>query len=238
MLRTVLIYAVVILLAIIFIPYALEMQPSTELSDLAKTYVESSVEDLNSQNVVTSVVVTYRGLDTLGEVTVLFLATTGIGFLIKRRKKKAAGEIRRASEILNAGSLFIFPIIILYGVYVFTHGHLTPGGGFQGGVLIASAFVLMMLSDVKASLNHLILEVVEAISGFSYVLVAALGLFLLGSFLDPTFLPMGKFGRLLSAGAIPLIYTFVGLKVGAELTNIVDSLRAESTEPDTMEVEK
>ncbi len=229
MLRTVLIYVVIIALAMIFIPIARENMEKQDLSDLSKEYVKNSIDKLETQNVVTSVVVTYRGLDTLGEVTVLFLATSGVGFLINRRKKRKS-KIRQASEILNTGSFFIFPIIVLFGVYVFVHGHLTPGGGFQGGVLIASAFVLMMLVNNNSDLNHLVLESIEAISGFSYVIIAALGLILLGSFLDPTFLPMGKLGMLFSAGAIPLIYSFVGLKVGAELTNIIDSLRNESTE--------
>ena len=229
MLRTVLIYTIIIALAIIFIPIARENQEKQELSELSKEYVENSITELETQNVVTSVVVTYRGLDTLGEVTVLFLATSGVGFLINKRKKGKRNKAKRASEILSTGSFFIFPIIILFGVYVFIHGHLTPGGGFQGGVLIASAFVLMMLVETNSNLNHLVLESIEAISGFSYVIIATLGLVLLGSFLDPTFLPMGKYGMPFSAGAIPLIYSFVGLKVGAELTNIVDSLRNEST---------
>jgi multicomponent Na+:H+ antiporter subunit B len=230
MLRTVLIYAALVLLIWALFPLIAEFTAATELNNLATSYVEKSSTELNSQNVVTSIVVTFRGLDTLGEVAVLFLATTGVAFLIKRREKHDPSKIRKASEILNAGALFVFPIIILFGIYVFLHGHLTPGGGFQGGVLIASAFVLMMLSDMNASLNHLVLETVESISGFAYVLVGLLGLVLLGAFLDPKFLPLGNYGLLFSAGAIPLIYTFVGLKVGSELTNIVDSLREEQTE--------
>ncbi|MFO7896867.1 MAG: hydrogen gas-evolving membrane-bound hydrogenase subunit E [Candidatus Cloacimonadales bacterium] len=230
MLRTALIYIALLLLVWALFPLVAEITAATELNQLASQYVQKSTSDLNSQNVVTSIVVTFRGLDTLGEVAVLFLATTGVAFLIKRRQKHDPSQIRKASEILNAGALFVFPIIILFGVYLFLHGHLTPGGGFQGGVLIASAFVLMMLSDMNASLNHLVLETVESISGFAYVLVGLLGLVLLGAFLDPTFLPLGQYGLLFSAGAIPLIYTFVGLKVGSELTNIVDSLREEQTE--------
>src|SRR6056297_2911173 len=136
MLRTVLIYAALVLLIWALFPLIAEFTAATELNNLATSYVEKSSTELNSQNVVTSIVVTFRGLDTLGEVAVLFLATTGVAFLIKRREKHDPSKIRKASEILNAGALFVFPIIILFGIYVFLHGHLTPGGGFQGGVLI------------------------------------------------------------------------------------------------------
>ncbi|OYT15469.1 MAG: sodium:proton antiporter [Bacteroidetes bacterium 4572_77] len=230
MIRTVLIYATLILMVIIFFPLLSEIKPLSQLNPLAKRYVEDSTKNLNSPNIVTSIVVTYRGLDTLGEVTVLFLATTGIGFLIKRRKKNGEKGAFQASEILQTGSLFLFPIIILFGTYIFLHGHLTPGGGFQGGVLIASASVLLIMANVNIKLNHTVLHFIESLSGFLYVIIGTIGLFLLGSFLDPKFLPLGKFGSLFSAGAIPIIYSLIGLKVGAELTNIVDSLRAEGME--------
>jgi len=122
MIKTVLIYATLILLILTFFPLISEVKPALQLNPLAKKYVEGSVENLNSQNVVTSIVVTYRGLDTLGEVTVLFLATTGVGFLIKRRKQNNRRKNRKASEILQTGAISLFPIIILFGAYIFLHG--------------------------------------------------------------------------------------------------------------------
>lgn len=209
----------------IFLPLIINFQPIEELSPLAVDYVEGSVEDLNSPNVVTSVVVTYRGLDTLGEVTVLFLATLGIGFLIQNKKQKS--ERRTVSENIGTTSSFLVSLIMVLGVYIFTHGHLSPGGGFQGGVVIASGFLLLILSDLDFKINHLILKVIESISGLVFVIIGLLGLVLTIGFLNPALIPLGEFGQLFSAGAIPLIYSFIGLKVGSELTNIIDTMGSE-----------
>lgn len=75
-------------LVLMFLPFLRDFDFHEELGDLSSQYVKGSVADLNTQNVVTAVIVTYRGLDTLGEVTVLFLATAGIGFLLRKKNNK------------------------------------------------------------------------------------------------------------------------------------------------------
>jgi multicomponent Na+:H+ antiporter subunit B len=68
---------------------------------------------------------------------------------------------------------------------------------------------------------------VESLSGAAYVALGLLGAFLAWGFLDPRALPLGELGRLVSAGAIPLIYSMVGLKVGAELSGILEALKGD-----------
>ena len=227
MIKRIFVLLAILGLVLMFLPFLRDFDFHEQLGELSSKYVEGSVNDLNTQNVVTAVIVTYRGLDTLGEVTVLFLATAGVGFLL--RKKKANLKSRRSSELLQTGSQFLFVLIILTGVYIFTHGHLTPGGGFQGGVLITTAFLLLILADVNLKFNHTILLFVESFSGVFYVIIGLFGVILIGmnSFLDPAILPLGNFGKLLSAGAIPVIYSLVGLKVGSELTTILDKMGGE-----------
>ena len=212
--------------AVMLLPLARDLTPFQELSPLAQKYVTEGPEELGSANLVTSVIVTYRGLDTLGEVAVLFIAAAGVGFFLRREDKKEVKRKRRAaSQILQSGTAFLFPLILVFGVYIFLHGHLTPGGGFQGGVVIASAFVLLLLANTSATINEGVLHLVESLSGASYVAIGILGLVLAAGFLDNRFLDLGEFGALLSAGAIPLIYAFIGLKVGAELVGIVDNMQ-------------
>lgn len=225
MINKVLILLSVIGLVVIFLPFIVNFEAREELSPLARSYVEGSVQDLNSPNVVTSVVVTYRGLDTIGEVTVLFLATLGVGFLLQNKKQKSAK--RSVSENIKTTSSFLVSLIMVLGVYIFTHGHLSPGGGFQGGVVIASGFLLLVLSDLDFKISHIILSLVESISGIAYVVIGLVGLILTIGFLNPSLLPLGKYGELFSAGAIPLIYSFIGLKVGSELTNIINTMGSE-----------
>lgn len=223
MIKRLLIIFAILSLLIIFFPLITNFEYAQNLNELASKYVKGSIDQLKSQNVVTSVVVTYRGLDTLGEVTVLFLATAGIGFLLRRRNKKT--KKRKASELLQTTSSFLSVLIILLGVYVFLHGHLTPGGGFQGGVIIASAFLLLILADTNFKFNHTILQAVESFSGAFYVVVGLIGLVLLIGFLNPRIIPLGKLGHLFSAGAIPIIYSLIGLKVGSELVGIIENMK-------------
>lgn len=213
----------------LMLPLITTFSPFSELSNTAVKYVDQGPEEIGSANLVTAVVVTYRGLDTLGEVTILFIVTAGIGFLLRSGKQISRKVMREGSDILKTGSEILVPLIFLLGIYVFMHGHLTPGGGFQGGVILASGILLIMLTFSEDYLKHGLLNFVESISGTVYLALGIAGLLLAGGFLDNRFLPLGNFGSLLSAGAIPLIYSFIGLKVGSELVGILDKLREHSS---------
>jgi len=231
MVKRMLILLVLVFFTIMLLPLVSEIQPQTVLNSLAQKYVQDGPDELGGANLVTSVIVTYRGLDTLGEVAVLFIATAGVGFLLRRRKDTVVAPVkkRESSEILQTGTALLMPLIFLFGIYIFLHGHLTPGGGFQGGVVIASAVLLSLLAAPQSEMNHKLLNTIESLSGAFYVLIGVLGLYLAAGFLDNRILPLGDFGRLFSAGAIPVIYSLIGLKVGSELVGILDSMqRSES----------
>ncbi len=194
-----------------------------ELNPIASYYADQGLEETGAANLVTAVVVRYRGLDTLGEVTILFLTASILGFFLVRGKTKET--FRDSSEILKTASRLLEPIIILAGVYVFVNGHLTPGGGFQGGAILASALILAYLANPGEGISKSLLNITESFSGLSFVIIGILGIVLAGGFLDSTFLPAGSIGNLISAGVIPIIYIFVGLKVGSELAGIVTNLK-------------
>jgi multicomponent Na+:H+ antiporter subunit B len=184
-------------------------------------YLENAVDDTGATNVVTSVVVTYRGFDTLGEVTILFIAAIGLGAVLYTRKKRSPeSRLEPASQILQSGCRFLFPLILIFGAYVFIHGHLTPGGGFQGGVIVASAFLLVYLGYAEKKTVRTWFAATESFAGLVFVIAGLLGLAVGGSFLM-NFLPKGTVNTLFSAGVIPVIYITIGFKVGAELAGIV-----------------
>ncbi len=214
-------------LALMFATLTLGYQPDAVLNRTALYYAEHTAADLGAQNVVTAIVVTYRGLDTLGEVTVLFLTAAIIGLILATGRAEDGARRRHfppTGELLHTGSRLLVPLILLSGVYVFVNGHLTPGGGFQGGAILASAALLLLLTDPLHRFAHRLIGAVEAVSGFAYVAIGLLGLAHAGGFLDNRFLPLGDFGTLFSAGAIPVIYTLIGLKVGSEFSSILASL--------------
>ncbi|MDD4308864.1 MAG: MnhB domain-containing protein [Candidatus Cloacimonetes bacterium] len=231
MIKYLLVFVAIIGIGYIFLPFVMEFSTPTKLNPLATSYVQGSVNELNMPNVVTAIVVTYRGLDTLGEVTVLFLATAGVGFLLKR-KHDMVNHRRKCSEILCTGASLLTPLIVLFGVYIFAHGHLSPGGGFQGGVVIASGFLLLVMANISFHFSHNLIHFSESISGFIYVLLGLAGLVLLGanSFLDPRYLPAGKWLDIVSTGAVPIIYSIIGIKGGSELCSVIDSLQHGGTE--------
>ena len=115
-----------------------------------------------------------------------------------------------------------------FGIYVFLNGHLSPGGGFQGGAIIASGTMFLLLALPESHISRTMISVTESLSGFGYVIVGVLGVTMAGGFLDNRILDLGEYGSLFSAGAIPLIYTFVGLKVGFELSAVLDRFREDS----------
>ena len=211
----------------IFVGLMTDYVPDSELNLTARYYAERTAEDLGAANIVTAIIVTYRGLDTLGEVTVLFLTAAIVGLVLARGKKSEAATARQlppTGELLITGTRLLLPLILLFGAYVFVHGHLTPGGGFQGGAILASAILLLLLADPLKRFSHRLIAIIESTAGVAFVIIGVLGILLAGGFLDNRILPTGDFGELFSAGAIPIIYSFVGLKVGAEFSSMLVSL--------------
>ena len=174
-------------------------------------------------NAVTSVVVFFRGFDTLGEIAVLFIASLGIGLMLHSNAK--CNIKAESNYMLQTASTLLFPIILLFGIYVMIYGHLSPGGGFQGGVIIASGVLLLLISHKSFEVPHSVIMALETFAGVSYVLIGLIGLFVLDVFLG-NFLPhdISQMGLLLSGGIIPVIYIIVGIKVGSEMSMIVQNL--------------
>jgi len=199
--------------------------PGSSLGQVAAHYAGRGAAELGSANLVTAVVVTYRGLDTLGEVVILFLAATVLGLLLREHGESTDHPGNSPSEILCTGAAVLTPLVLLLGVFVFLHGHLTPGGGFQGGAIMAVAALLSLLAQPRRKRARRLLHLVESMSGLTYLALGILGIFWAGGFLDNRILALGTPGQLLSAGAIPLIYVLIGLKVGAELAGILTGLR-------------
>ena len=216
------------LMAVLFYDIAGNYSERSELTGISEHYATEGADELGAANLVASVVITYRGLDTLGEVTVLFISAAGASLLLRRRRSSAEKKSRlysESSEIVQTTLSILFPIILLFGVYIFINGHLTPGGGFQGGAVIASALLFFILARPNDSLSHALLMKVESLSGFPYVMLGLLGVFLAGGFLDNRVLPLGDFGSLFSAGLIPLINVLIGLKVGSELGSLLQKFK-------------
>lgn len=191
-----------------------------DTGQIGAAIVKIAPTEVGTANIVTSIVLAYRGLDTLGELTILFVAATAAGMVLGRGRIDSS---HKAGFVLRTASLILFPFLIVTGSYIIIHGHLTPGGGFQGGAILAVAFFLPVLASVGDSLDHHTSSVIEGFAGITFIVIGLLALWNHGYFLAPLF-GTGNLGELLSAGSLPLLYMAVGLKVGAELASLLVSL--------------
>jgi len=129
----------------------------------------------------------------------------------------------KSSNIIKTIAQKLFPFITLFGIYLILNGHLSPGGGFQGGVVLGTAVILLFLSygieatEQKVKMRCLsILE--EAIILF-FIFLGILGIST-GYFFLKNFLPLGRAGQILSAGFMPLLNLVIGIKVAAGIFGI------------------
>jgi len=187
----------------------------------------TAVAERAATNVVASITFDYRGFDTMGEEFILFAAVVGVAILLRaqrdeeERSPTEEAEGRHAPAASNAvralGLALVGPIVV-FGIYVVAHGHLGPGGGFQGGVVLATGALLVYLSGEYVTLQRVrpehLIDASEAAGAGGYVTVGVLGLVAAGSFLE-NFLPLGQPGVLLSAGTILPLNAAVGLEVAA-----------------------
>jgi len=111
-------------------------------------------------------------------------------------------------------------LIFLYGMYIILHGHLSPGGGFAGGVIIALGFLNILLAYgrdfVDEWLNIHLMKDIEASMATLFLALGILGMSFGGAFLA-NFLSKGELFRLLSAGTIPILNIIIGVKVSMAL---------------------
>lgn len=215
--------------ALIFVELASHYGEQTDLRPLAGRYVGDVPETLGAPNVITGILITFRGFDTLGEVAVLFMVAASLGLLLGgggATPTATKNAHNPPSELVRHGADVIMPLILLFGAYVIMNGHISAGGGFQGGAVVASAVMLLMIAFPRVLVSQPLLSLIESVDGVLYVCVGMLGLLLAGGFLDSRFLPLGDFGAVFSAGAIPLVSILLGIKVGAELSVIISRFRA------------
>jgi multicomponent Na+:H+ antiporter subunit B len=128
------------------------------------------------------------------------------------------------TTIVKQTTKLIAGMIFMYGIYVIVHGHLTPGGGFAGGVIMAGSFILLILAYGGDFLNLVKEEsgttMYENLSMIVVLFLAVSGLLLGAHVFFLNWLPKGTVGHLVSAGILPLYNIFVGIEVAASIVTI------------------
>ena len=121
----------------------------TTPDSVGRYFLEASQPLAKGQNVVNTIIVDFRALDTLAEVAVLAIAGFGVYALLKLRAgpPAARGRSRMRGLILPTATTYLMPVLLVFSVFLLLRGHNEPGGGFAGGLVAASAFVLLSIAD-------------------------------------------------------------------------------------------
>ena len=174
----------------------------------------------HTTNVVAAVVFDYRGFDTLGEELMLFAAVAGTALILREAREEEAKQVvdRVEGEPVRAVGLAAVPAVILLGLYVVAFGYLTPGGGFQGGAVVALGLLLVFLAAEHRAYRRLTpthaVDVFEG-GGAATFVGLALGALAGGLAFQENFLPLGKIGLLTSGGSIGLLNWATAIEVAA-----------------------
>jgi multicomponent Na+:H+ antiporter subunit B len=178
-----------------------------------------AVTQRHATNLVTAVNFDYRAFDTLGEEFILFTATTGVVLILRQTRGEGQTESPArddASSALRGLALAFVAGLIVLGGYVVAHGAITPGGGFQGGVLLACGAFLVFLAGEALAMKRVapekLLEFADALGAAGFALLGIGGLVFAGVFFE-NFLDLGKPGSLNSSGTILLVSISIGLEV-------------------------
>ncbi|MCK8816056.1 sodium:proton antiporter [Natroniella sulfidigena] len=201
---------------------------STADYDLSEHYINHGAEETKALNLVTAILFDYRAFDTLGEATVVFAVASTIAFLVPKRTASMISA--RFSIIMQQTTSLLIPFLFMIGAYIIAYGHISPGGGFAGGVILAVITILITVTfGIRYSDRQVRPEIksfMESFGAMGFVLLGFIGIVLGGNFLANanSTLDLGVKGELISSGIIPHINLMTGLKVAAGLSIMFNSL--------------
>ena len=195
-------------------------------------------------NMVAAVNFDVRGFDTIGEELMLLAATTGATVLLRGSRGENIGD--RAARLPGRhlagradGTVLVCRaaaiLLMLFGVYVVLHGTVTPGGGFQGGVIVASSLLLVYLGEGYPAWRRIarapVLALVEGLGAFAFVVAAAVPL-AWGRPALSNILPLGTWKDLFSGGTMVVVNAAVGFAVAGSFGLILGEFMEETRGPE------
>ncbi len=190
----------------------------------------AAIPERHVTDAVTAVNFDYRAFDTLGEEVILFSSVVGVALRLRRLRDESEGEtpdealarsVPAPSEAVRLLAFGLTGPIVLFGIYIVVHGQLSPGGGFQGGVILATAPLLIYVAGDLRTFRHItsptMVERAEAAGAAGYALLG-LGTLLAGAAFLQNIVPLGTKGDVTSGGTMPLLSLTTGLEVTAGFT--------------------
>lgn len=196
-------------------------------NEVAAKYIEDGMQDTGAVNIVTGMILDYRAFDTFGESNVLFVATCTVLILMRDDKKKAQKNTvekkqyePKPDSILQKITAVLFPIIVIFGIYVILNGHLSPGGGFSGGAIIGAGLILYTNAYGSEKTQRFFTEKTYKWVSFcalSFYCLAKSYSFYTGAHHLESGIPLGTAGDIISSGLIFPLNICVGMVVACTM---------------------
>lgn len=238
MMRRIAVIAAAITFGIVLVPVLVRL-PSHYRGPYGDAVVPASLDLRHVANVVGSVAYDIRGFDTLGEELILFASVIGVSVLLRARGERhpKTRGIDRAEAFARPGnasrpavhraSANVLAIAIVFGLYMTLHATQSPGGGFQGGAIVASAIVLVYLgAGYKTwadAIPETAFDVGESSGVAIFVILAALPM-LWGRTLLANWLPIGTLGKFASGGVMFVVNLAIAAAVASGFVLLAASL--------------
>lgn len=195
-------------------------------NEVVEKYIEDGMQDTGAVNIVAGMILDYRAFDTFGESNVLFIATVVVMLLMRDDKRQKGADSNdmnyepRFDTILQQVTFILFPLIMIFGIYVVVNGHLSPGGGFSGGAIMGAGLILFLNAFGIEKMTRFFTE-----NTHKYVCLVALSFYCLAksySFFTganhlESIISTGTPGMIISAGLILPLNICVGLVVACTM---------------------
>jgi len=141
-------------------------------------FSRNGYKDTGSLNLVTGIYLDYRLFDSLFEAAILLIAVSGVMLIsehtIDEKNATFMLDKQKTPELFVTFSRILYPIMLLFGIYVIVNGHLSPGGGFQGGAIVATAILILYYIDITKTVNvHRVLTIEKFLFLFLIFISAA-----------------------------------------------------------------
>ncbi len=182
-------------------------------------FAANGLDDTGSRNLVVAIYLDYRLFDTILEASILLLAVSGVmwfsHYYSTKKKPKYMIDSQKTPELFITLSRMFYPIMTLFGIYIIVNGHLSPGGGFQGGVIVATAILILYYIDISKFVD---IDRILTIDKFLFVLLIALASFsiLTRNEIFTSFIPISQSVEIKSIYLISM-NVLIGIKVALSM---------------------
>ena len=200
-------------------------------SEVSEFYVEHTLSHTGATNIITGIILNFRGFDTLGESHVLFIAVVSVIILLKlsddeEDKRLHAHDYDEISggqaedHILSSLTKILFPLIFMFGVYIILNGNISPGGGFSGGAVIGAGLILYLSAygykRVQRFFTYKTFKMISCLALLCYSLSKTFHFFTGANGIHVP-IPLGEPGTIFSGGLLLPLNIFVGAVVACTM---------------------